>query len=108
MTIKKTDAHQLPWPDHDEKLALVWAFIRDLAQATDTQLTYVATDASDLSVQNPAPTPGQLAVLTNTQQILLRTDTAWKQIFPQTPAVLSGTAAPATSVGNTGDIYLQY
>ena len=108
MAIQKTAIHQLPWPDHNEKLANIWANIRDLAQAADTQMVIVATDAADLSVKVPAPVAGQIAVLTTTQQILLRTATVWQQVFPLSPGVLSGSAAPASTLGNVGDIYLQY
>lgn len=108
MTVQKTAIQQIPWPDHNEKLATLWANIRDLANSVDTKLTIVANDAADLSTKAPAPTAGMIAVLTSTQQILLRTSTAWQQIFPQTPGILSGSSVPASTLGNTGDIYLQY
>lgn len=105
-----TPIQGLPYPAPTQEPADVPLFLRRLAEAIEKKVVQVYASVQDRSTKNPNPTEGQLAWLSDTNQLTIRTGSnTWDVIWPDaSPDVLSGTAAPAASLGKNGDIYLRY
>ena len=108
MTYGATTKQALPYPMADEKLADGNDAVRKLAQALDGKVVMVFASQSAMNTAVPTPSEGMLAYIADSNLLQLRVDSAWVNVFPTSPAIYSGTAAPASTLGTTGDIYVQY
>jgi len=108
MAILSSPVQGLPYPDQNEKLNTVDEYIRNLAFALEKKLFMVFENASDRDTKIGTPTEGMVAYLKTENQAHVRVDATWKQIYPASPTIYTGTAAPAASLGAVGDIYVQY
>lgn len=108
MTMGATPKQALPYPKADEKLADVNDHVRKLALALDGLVVGVYATQSALATAVPTPTEGMLVYITADNVLQLRVDSAWISVYPSSPAIYSGTVAPASTLGVPGDIYIQY
>jgi hypothetical protein len=108
MAILSSPVQGLPYPDQNEKLNTVDEYIRNLAFALEKKLFMVFESAADRDAKIGTPAEGMVAYLKDVNAAHVRTDTAWKQIYPASPTIYTGTATPAASLGAVGDIYVQH
>lgn len=108
MAILNTPIQALPYPDENSLINAVDEYIRNVAFALEKKLLMVFASAADRDSKLTAPTEGMLAWLQDVDKLMLRTGTAWVQIYPPVPNFTFGTGAPSTTTGNVGDIYIQY
>lgn len=108
MTMASTPKQALPYPLADEKIADINDHIRNLALALDGKVVQVYATQSALATAVPSPSEGMLVYITADNVLQLRVDANWVSIYPSSPAIYSGTTAPASTLGVTGDIYIQY
>lgn len=110
MAILNTPIQKLPYPDENSLINSVDEYIRNLAKALETKLVMVFVSASDRDTTLPAGsrTEGMMAWLQDTNKLHLFDGTDWKQIYPPSPNITTGTTLPSISTGAVGDIYIQY
>lgn len=107
MATLKTPNQQLPYPDSNEYLKYVPNYISALALAVEKGLVMKFTDQTDLGTRLPAPTSGMLAWVQADKILQIYDGDSWVSLYPATPAIYSGTGAPSSTLGVTGDIYIQ-
>lgn len=107
MATIKTPNQQLPYPDKNEYLKYVPGYISALALAVEKGLVMKFIDQADLGSRLPAPVGGMMAWVQATKTLSIYTGTAWVTLLPASPAIYSGAAVPSSSLGVTGDIYIQ-
>jgi hypothetical protein len=108
MAILNTSNQQLPYPDNNEYLKWVWQYIRNLALAVEKISVMRFATSSDLTSRVPSPEEGMLAYLLDSNTLQVYTGSSWARVYPPSPAVYTGTTTPASSLGATGDLYIQY
>lgn len=113
MAILTTPNAGLPYPDDNEYLKDVPDHIRVLAQALDKHKVPNYATVSERAAKIPSPQVGQLAwVVTLLPDgrggltIYTGTNSQWQRIWPTSPLLSSGSAAP-TGVSEAGAIYVQ-
>lgn len=107
MATVKTPNQQLPYPDSAEYLKYIPSFFSALALAVEKGLVMKFVDQADLSARLPAPVGGMMAWVQATKTLSIHDGTKWVSLVPASPAIFSGSAAPSSSLGVTGDIYIQ-
>ena len=107
MAIQSTGNQGLPYPDNAEYLKYVWQYIRDAELAIEKKLVQVFASQTDLTTRVPSPVEGMMAYLKDSDIIQVYNGTSWKRVYPQSPAIYSGTTAPASTLGSVGDFYMQ-
>lgn len=108
MTMSSTTNQAAPYPLADEKVADVNDHIRGLANWADGRVVMRFTDMTQLASKVPTPTGGQVAWITADKTLLVYDGTGWKRVYPAAPMTYTGSAAPASTLGQVGDIYVQY
>jgi hypothetical protein len=108
MTMGSTAKQQAPYPMADEFLKDVNDHVRRLAQWADDRVVMRFATQTALGTAIPAPVAGQLAFIVADKVLQLYDGTGWKRVYPSSPAIYTGTATPAASLGAVGDIYIQY
>ena len=97
-------------PDNNEKLNQAYKFSRIVAtnlerfvvMRFDTQSALTATLTGD-----NAPAEGMVAWIRDSNVLQVYDGGSWKRLLYNQPQIFSGTAAPSSSLGTTGDIYFQ-
>lgn len=107
MTIRTTALQQLRTPNPDEDPDIP-GDLANLADDVDKRLGAVYNSAADRDSRNTSPQEGQFAYLKDTDKLYVYT-TTWTQIWPPTgiPTFTSGSGAPSSASGTTGDVYFQ-
>lgn len=107
MTYATTAVSVIPYPQSDEKLADGNDHVRKVAQYIDTRLVMRFASQSALGTAITAPVAGQLAWIVADNVLQIYDGTGWKRVYPASPTIYTGTAAPAASLGAVGDVYIQ-
>lgn len=97
----------IPMPDDAEYLKDVPDFVRAMGLAIEKKLVMSFASSSDRATRVPSPVEGMVSWLRDLNRLYVYTGSTWAQVYPPTPTVTSGTAAP-TGSGAVGDIYIQY
>lgn len=98
-----TPIQSLPVPETVDDPDVV-GDINALANAIEKRLAAVYNSIADRDARLPAPQEGQVAILKDTNQVLVYLDSAWKQIYPaETRKITVSTLAPTG--GANGDIH---
>jgi hypothetical protein len=108
MAILNTPVQGLPYPDANATVNEVDDYIANLAAAVETKLVMEFASATDRNTKIATPTEGMVCWLQDVNVLEAHDGTTWQQVWPASPAILSGTTAPTGSQGNVGDIYVQY
>lgn len=107
MVMANTANQAMPYPLSSEKVADVNDHIRKLALAVEKQVVMKFATMTDMNTKIPVPVDGMMAYINDTDLLYLRIKGAWARVYPASPTIYSGTTAPASSLGQTGDIYIQ-
>lgn len=107
MTIQFTPVQGFRYPDDNELLQDVPQFIQNLALDVEKRVVGVYDDLADRALRVPSPTDGTMTWLKDTNKLEIFDGGSYRQIYPVTPNITSGTAAPS-GTGAIGDIYVQY
>ena len=97
----------IPMPDDDEHLKDVPDFVRTMGQAIEKQLVMRFDSVADRTARVGTPEVGMLAWMEDTARFVAYTGSSWQVIWPPSPGVTSGSAAP-TGSGTLNDLYIQY
>ena len=97
----------LPYPDHQELVNDVPDYIKFLAQALDKKIVGVYANPAAL-VAAGSFSQGSVVWIQSTKTLQVHDGTQWVSIYPSTPRIHSGSAAPSSSLGSVGDLYIQY
>jgi len=108
MAIGNTANQGVPYPLSSEYVKDVNDHIRNLALFVEKQLVMKFADMTALGTKVPAPTAGMAAWITADKTLMVYDGTAWKRVYPTSPMMYSGNTAPASTLGQVGDFYVQY
>ena len=108
MTMGSTAKQAAPYPMADEALKDGNDHVRKLAQWVDDRVVMRFATQTALGTAVPAPVAGQLCFIVADKVLQIYDGTGWKRVYPSSPTIYTGTAAPAGSLGAVGDIYIQY
>lgn len=108
MVMANTANQAVPYPLASEKLADVNDHIRLLALMVEKQLVMKFADMTTLGTKVPSPTAGMVAWITADKTLLVHDGTGWKRVYPYAPMVYTGSTTPASTLGQVGDLYVQY
>jgi len=111
MTTRYTANQAAPFPDVDEPINNVNDWIYLLATFQEVRgIQRFATQAALLAAR-PTPVAGEVAwingPLASDQVLQVYNGSTWKRVYPPQPMVYSGTAAPASTTGAVGDLYIK-
>ena len=107
MSMRYTTNQAYPFPDVNEPINNMNDWIYALAQYAELRGVQRFATSAELSTKRPTPTAGETAFLVDQKIIQVYDGTAWKRVYPPSPMVYSGTAAPPSSTGVVGDLYVK-
>lgn len=107
MSTRYTANQGAPFPDINEPLNNMNDWIYNLGVFLETRGVQRFTNQADLSTKRPSPTGGEFAWVTADVSLYVYDGSAWKRVFPPAPMVYSGTATPAGTLGQVGDLYIK-
>ena len=107
MTMLYTLNQAYPYPAVDETINNMndWVFL--LAKYAEVRGVQRFLNQAELSTKRPTPSQGEFAFLQTEKTVQVYTSDGWKRVFPPAPQVLFGTAVPASSIGEVGDLYIK-
>lgn len=94
-------------PDANEYVRNIPAAMAASVTDIEKLLVQVFDSVADRGTKVPAPMEGMLCWLRDVDRLEVFDGVQWRRVYPTSPAIKSGTAAP-TSTGQDGDIYIQY
>src|SRR5512138_579887 len=104
MAMSATPNQAAPYPLASEYLKDVNDHLRYLAQWADGRVVMRFSTMTDLGTKVPSPVEGQLAWIQADNVLMVHDGTTWQRVYPYAPMTYSGTAAPSSGLGQTGDI----
>lgn len=97
----------LPIPLHTSLMRDSYMHVRKLAEHIQKRLVTRYANATALA-NSGTPIEGQLAWLNDANILQVYTGNAWEQVYPAKPTIYSGSSSPTSSLGVSGDVYIQY
>lgn len=97
----------VPYVDLDDRRSSVPDTTKAMAEYIEKRMVMRFSSVTDRNSKLGTPEEGMLIFLTNTDELQVYSNGAWRTIWPTKPAITSGTAAPSGSA-SAGDIYIQY
>ena len=107
MSMRYTANQAWPFPDVNEPINNMNDWIYALDIFAELRSVQRFANAAELSSKRPTPVAGEVAWLTTEKIIQVYDGTAWKRVYPPSPMVYSGTAAPVSTTGAVGDLYVK-
>jgi hypothetical protein len=107
MSMRATANQAWPFPDVNEPMNNMNDWLYLLSIFAELRSVQRFTTSADLSTKRPTPVAGEVAWITADKVIQVYDGTTWKRVYPPQPMVYSGTAAPASSLGTVGDLYVK-
>jgi hypothetical protein len=106
-----TPVNAVPIPDNKEYLNQAYIHSQKVAQQTEPFTVMRFTSMTDLANKlvgaTLTPKAGMIAFVTADNSFYGYVSGAWHRIYPTEKQILSGTTAPASTLGAVGDIYFQ-
>jgi hypothetical protein len=107
MSMRATSNQAWPFPDVNEPMNNMNDWIYALDTYAEVRSNQRFASQADLSTKRPTPGAGEMAYLIDQKIIQVYDGTTWKRVFPPSPMVYSGTAAPTSALGAVGDLYVK-
>lgn len=98
--------HGYSLPDSNTKISGTRAAFNTVATQIEITTVMRFQTVAEMATKI-TPRSGMVAWIIGTKQLLLHNGTDWVQLYPDSPAILTGTALPANTLGKNGDFYFR-